>query len=433
MIGFLGGQGDDIYGGIYVSATLEVPAGVAGEFNFNVVGHCAMRTVALVGLGHTNAEVVRQWMLSPIGGTRLVCISDFPEATYSGMLPAVLAGEVPEEAMRIPLGALVEAAGGELRIGSLTGLDLDNRLLYLEGGERIACDVLSIGVGSVVGEGAVEEHQPGETHAGDGLVTRLKPMQTLMARIRDAWRRLAGSGADQWVRRRDESQRLELSVVGGGASALELICSLQKYWERETGGLHARWTLFTADERLGTGLNERTTRALTGHLRARGIRVVTGTRVVRVLDGELEDSRGRRFASDWAIFATGATAPKMLSELGLPQDERGFLRRQSTLQTVGVPWVFAVGDCGTLDGGRGAKAGVNAVRQGPVLWHNLNALLRGGELINFEPRRRFLRLLNTADGRAVLEYGAWSLHARWCRWLKTLIDGRFVARYRSPF
>jgi len=49
--------------------------------------------VVLLGVGHTNAHVLRMWRMEPIRGARLTCVSNSPVATYSGMLPGVLAGQ----------------------------------------------------------------------------------------------------------------------------------------------------------------------------------------------------------------------------------------------------------------------------------------------------------------------------------------------------
>ena len=71
-----------------------------------------------------------------------------------------------------------------------------------------------------------------------------------------------------------------------------------------------------------------------------------------------------------------------------------------------------------------------AVRQGPVLWRNIGALVRGEPLSPYEPQHDFLRLLNTGDGRALMDYKGWSAHARWCWRLKDYLDSRFMARFR---
>ncbi|MCL6504357.1 MAG: hypothetical protein K6T86_16880, partial [Pirellulales bacterium] len=84
------------------------------------------REVVLLGVGHTNAYVLKQWRMEPLAGARLTCISDFALATYSGMLPGTLAGLYPPERMQIDLvrdGAdHVPRDGGAAGRGGVGGL-----------------------------------------------------------------------------------------------------------------------------------------------------------------------------------------------------------------------------------------------------------------------------------------------------------------------
>ena len=49
----------------------------------------------------------------------------------------------------------------------------------------------------------------------------------------------------------------------------------------------------------------------------------------------------------------------------------------------------------------------------------------------YRPQDRFLKLLNTGDGRAIAEYFGFAFHARWCWWLKDWIDSRFMDKYQD--
>jgi selenide,water dikinase len=112
-------------------------------------------------------------------------------------------------------------------------------------------------------------------------------------------------------------------------------------------------------------------------------------------------------------------------------DGRGFLQVTAELRCPAHPEIFAAGDCAALIPFPDLpKAGVYAVRQAPVLEQNLRAAAHGWPLRRYRPQPRFLALLNTCDGRAVLSYGnlAWRGRAAW--WLKDRIDRRFVAQFR---
>jgi selenide,water dikinase len=136
--------------------------------------------------------------------------------------------------------------------------------------------------------------------------------------------------------------------------------------------------------------------------------------------------------ADVVLWATGAAAPPVLSRMGLPTDAGGFLLTTNTLQSTGSASVFAVGDTGSIDGVPTPKAGVYAVRQGPVLWSNLQRMMSTAPLRRYAPQRTFLRLVNTGDGRAIGEWRGLSFEGVWCRRLKDIIDRGFVGRYQCP-
>ena len=81
--------------------------------------------IVLLGIGHTNAHVLRMWRMDPIPDARLTCVSNFSEATYSGMLPGALAGQYPRQRMEIDLVRLCAANGARLIVDEVTGTILD--------------------------------------------------------------------------------------------------------------------------------------------------------------------------------------------------------------------------------------------------------------------------------------------------------------------
>jgi NADH dehydrogenase FAD-containing subunit len=108
--------------------------------------------------------------------------------------------------------------------------------------------------------------------------------------------------------------------------------------------------------------------------------------------------------------------------------ERGFVHVDAQLRSLSHPEVFAVGDCAEWATPL-PKAGVYAVRMGPVLSHNLRAALGQGQPRPYKPQRRYLVLLSTSDGRAIASRGALGGHGRWAWHWKDHIDRRFVDRF----
>ena len=366
----------------------------------------------LLGVGHTNAHVLDMWRREPIAGARLTCVSSFAAATYSGMLPGTLSGQYPPGRLEIDLRSLAQAARAELVVEPAAGVDVEARTVQFEKHEPVPFDILSVGAGSVPNRAGID--------AGAGTWVPIKPMQTFLIRL---YERLQELG-------RQDREELRVLVIGGGVGGIEISFCLPSYLRRVLGEVRYAITIVDAGERIGGGLSARALPRAEALLKARGVEVLTGTRVSRVDVHEAVCADGRCIPADLVILAAGAAPPPVLENTALPKDLRGFLLTRETLQSTGSANVFAVGDSGTMADAAAPKAGVYAVRQGPILWRNIGALARGEPLSPYEPQHDFLRLLNTGDGKALMDYKGWAVHARWCWWFKDYLDSRFMARFR---
>ena len=378
----------------------------------------ARREIVLLGIGHTNAHVLRMWRMNPLPDTRLTCVSNFGVATYSGMLPGVLSGQYASARMEIDLVRLCSAANARLIIGEVDGLDIKQRRLFLTDRPAVDFNVLSIGVGSVP---QIENLQcDGDPPLG------IKPMQTFLKRFEA---RLAA------VRdKRDNSSlqgRIHVTIVGAGIGGVEIAYCIAPRLKRHLGSHPFTVNLVTSSKEVAEGTLTKTQRLARQCLEDRDVHVHTGCRVERVSQGLVCCSEGSEIPSDIVIWATGATAPRWLGLLGLPTDDRGFLLTKSTLQTLASDHIFAVGDTGTIVDCELPKAGVYAVRQGPVLWRNLENQLSGRSLEAYRPQKTFLKLLNLGDGTALGEYRGQTFRGKWVWRLKDHIDRRFVEAYQN--
>ncbi len=366
----------------------------------------------LLGAGHTHLHVVRQWRYSPLPGVQLICVSDFPVATYSGMLPGVLAGQYADREIEIDLHLLCRASSVELVVSRAVGFSRESRELIFDDRPPLRFDVLSIGIGSLAAGLGAE---------ADETVVPIKPMQTFLSRLDE---RLGLQG------RHLRGGPLRLAVVGGGAAGFEIAMCLPPRVAAVLNNVPIELTLIDAHAELLRSEAPRTRETAHACLRGQGVDLMLGRRVQRVADGWLEFEDDDRLAVDTVVWAGGAAPPPLLMDSELDADEGGFLLTRPTLQTLADDQIFAVGDAATIRDTPSPKAGVYAVRQGPVLWRNLRRLNRGAALRRFSPQQRFLKLLNTGDGRAIGQYGEWAWHSRWCWRLKDHIDRGFLARYQ---
>ena len=76
------------------------------------------------------------------------------------------------------------------------------------------------------------------------------------------------------------------------------------------------------------------------------------------------------------LWATGVVGPGFLAASGLACDEAGCVRVDTCLHSISHRFVFAAGDCATIEGNARPKAGVWAVRAGAPLAANLRRAAR---------------------------------------------------------
>jgi selenide,water dikinase len=369
-----------------------------------------MVRVVLVGAGHAHVEVLRRWALRPPAGARLTLVVDRDRALYSGMVPGLVAGRYESAEVEIDVPRMARRAGAELILAAAARIDASERRIQVEGVAPVAFDLACLDIGSTVAGSQI----PGvREHA---IPTR--PIAALVDRVEEVLRRARAS-----------TDGLRLLVVGAGAGGVELAFSFEARIRRD-GGSPPRVLLLEAGDRLlpgaPCGLRARVERAA----RRRGIAWRCGERVERLDEGCVQLRGGERLRADAVIWVAGAAPHAILRDSDLPVDERGFVRVEPTLQVVGHQELFAVGDCASLPAPGVAKAGVYAVRQGPVLWCNLAARLAGKPLRAYRPQRGFLSLLNLGDGTAIGSKGRVHFEGAWAMSLKDRIDRRFMRRYR---
>ena len=352
--------------------------------------------------------------MQPLAGAELICVSNFPVATYSGMLPGVLAGQYPVSAMEIDLVRLCQSAGARLIVSEVTGLDLEKQRIEFRDRPPLPYQLLSIGIGSRPPFSGVEL-------ASDDALVAVKPMQTFLPRLQQR------IGA---VEAAKPNQPVKIGIVGGGIGSIEIaFCLNQRF--KQSGQSNVELALITGGDRVGTAISDASAQLVQEQLNQQGIGVHAGHRVTKVDTDAIELTNGDRLDADVIIWATGAAAPELLEKFDLPKDDRGFLSTRRTLQVVDHDRIFSVGDTGTIQDDPTLKAGVFAVRQGPILWDNLRRSLWKRPLVNYVPQRRFLKLINTADGKSIAEYSKITRYTGWAWRLKDRIDRRFMAMYQN--
>ncbi len=131
------------------------------------------------------------------------------------------------------------------------------------------------------------------------------------------------------------------------------------------------------------------------------------------------------------MLATGVRPAPLLSKSGLETDDTGAMLVDAHLCSVSHPNVFGGGDGIQLQDHPIARVGVYAVRQGPILCHNLLATLEKQPLEVFEPQENYLLILNLGDGTGLLSWRGLIVRSSLAFRLKDHIDRKFMRTYQQ--
>lgn len=130
------------------------------------------------------------------------------------------------------------------------------------------------------------------------------------------------------------------------------------------------------------------------------------------------------------VLAVGVSPPGVFRTSGLPTSDDGGLWVDRHLRSIGDERLLGGGACVSFRGQALPKLNIFAVRQGPVLFRNLQAVLRHEPLEEYRPQKRFLYVLNLGDGTGLAVYGPFAWRGRLARKLKNRIDKNFVEEHR---
>jgi len=371
------------------------------------------RDLVLVGGGHAHVFVLKRIAMRPVAGLRVTLISREVHTPYSGMLPGLIAGHYTWDDIHIDLAPLCAAAGVRLIAGTVHGLDLDAQTLSCDDRPPVRFDLLSLDCGSAPAIDDIE--------GADRIGVAVKPISRFLPR----WQAMLD-------RLRDQRRPMRLAVVGGGAGSVELALAIDHRLREVERIDHVELMLISAADDLLPAHDPRVRTHIEKVLATRGIAVHRSQRVTAAQTGQLRAASGQIFDVDEVLWVTQAGAPAWPAAAGLDTDPAGFVSVRDCLQSVSHPSVFVAGDIASMVNFDLAKAGVFAVRQGPVLAENLLRAACGRPLQRYAPQKHFLALISTGDRHAVASRGRFHAAGRWVwRW-KDWIDRRFMAQFEIP-
>ena len=156
------------------------------------------------------------------------------------------------------------------------------------------------------------------------------------------------------VRSFAEGGNIDIAIVGGGATGVELAAELSRMVNLAAGYGEAdirprlRLTLLESAPRILNAFPEAVSASATCELRALGVDVRTGVRVVAADGGGFVLDGGERVPAVLKVWAAGIRAARSFDESGLQLNRAGQVIVGSNLLAIGEQSIFALGDCASL-------------------------------------------------------------------------------------
>jgi NADH:ubiquinone reductase (H+-translocating) len=262
---------------------------------------------------------------------------------FASMLPEAASGTLEPRHVVVPLRLMCPHA--DLILGRAVEHDAEHRRVQVET-EEAQVDVTYRNL--VVALGAIPRTFPipgladyafGFKDLADAIALRNHVLLRLEA---------AAAAPTEADRRRE----LTFVFVGAGYAGVEALAELSdlardalRYYPEEVRATPQRWVLVDAAPKILPEIPSRLGEYAAEQLQRRGvdIRVETTLREIEPHAAVLSD--GDRIPTSTVVWTTGARPNPILARFGLPLDDRGRVKVDSTLRAEGLPNVWALGDC----------------------------------------------------------------------------------------
>ncbi|MDA3896476.1 MAG: FAD-dependent oxidoreductase [Desulfobacteraceae bacterium] len=367
------------------------------------------KTLILAGGGHAHMVCLANLDQFIQKGFDVNVIGPSEHHYYSGMGPGMLGQIYRPEEVRFATKRLVKRKGGRFVLGKIKKIDADAQTIILESGDALSYDVLSCNLGSQV---------PKDMIKGDlNDIYTVKPIE----RLADAQQRILTLGKEK---------KITIGVIGGGPSAVEIAGNVWRL--TQIPGMKPADIKILTDKSLMPNHPENIRRMARSSLEKRGIEIKEECRIHDIKTGIVTEQSGKEHDLDVIFLAIGVKPNRIFKDSDLPVGPDGGLRVNQYLQSTTYSNIFGGGDCIYFQDRPLDKVGVYAVRQNPVLFHNLMATLEGTtSLIPFSPGSEYLSIFNLGDGTGIFHKWRILFGGRIAFRIKDTIDRKFMTKFQA--
>lgn len=300
-----------------------------------------------------------------------------------------------------PFGAMFAGTGVELRLASVTAVDVDRRTVSLTGADgpaELSYDTLVYALGSGWNDGGV----PGVAEHADQVASRPGAH-----RLRE---RLAALDAGEPV-----------VVVGGGLTGIEAATEIAEARPDLSVSL-------VASGALGDWLSTKGRAHLRKVTERLGIEVHEHAAVTSVSADDVTTADGRTVPAAITVWTTGFAVHPIARATTLEVTERGRIVVDSTMRSVSHPNVYAVGDAAIAIGPQDKPLRMSCASGVPMAWQAADAIAArlAGTKIPHVSIRYFQQCISLGRKEGLIQFVTADDQA-----VDRALTGRTAARYKE--
>ncbi len=352
-----------------------------------------VRQWLLLGAGPAHVQLLQALAAHPVLGVHITLISAHTSPWLAGRVPGFVAGHYSAEECQWPLEPLVQRSGVQWLRASVVALDAAARTVQLDDGSSVPFDWVSINLPGIHNRDLVEQSLPGaREHAlfayPQAVFCALWPHVLEMATQRP----------------------MRFTVVGAGATGIELACALQHRLPS------ASVTLLSGGHPPGQGLPTALQHRIVQALKRSQITVLQD-RALGVTSASVRLGCGAELASDVTVLATQKQVPHWVMDSGLALARDGLLAVDDYQRSTSHPWVFACGDvCSTPQ----------REDSGACLTNHLTATVAGQDLVAPAPPPAPWHVVCLGRRNAAVSWRGFTFQGAWVWWLNAWHERRWL-------
>jgi NADH:ubiquinone reductase (H+-translocating) len=366
--------------------------------------------VIIIGAGFAGMSAVGTLRRAPVNVT---IIDRNLYSTFQPLLYQVATGGLNPGDVSYPVGSFTARRHTRYIRGDLATVDDTARRIKLADGRELSYDYLILATGvsaAYYGVKGAAENTFGLYTRADAIVLRDHIM----------------NGYDQLSEGPDQRREFAVTVVGGGATGVELAGSLGElrravlkatFPDVDPARVHIR--LVEMAPSLLMPFKRRLREYTRKQLVARGVDIILNTQILEVRPDSVVLGDGSAHHSDLTVWAAGVAAPEAVAGWNMPQGHNGRIVVGPDLRVHGSDRIFAVGDIAINPDDPSPQLAQPALQEGKHAAEQLIQLSNGGQTKPFRYHDKgMMATIGRRSAVVQLARGVWLTGTiAWFAWL----------------